>query len=121
MSLEQEVSEVLGIVAPRTSPAAVKTVNLALAEVSRLMSVTGDTFLDVCLEVEAATSREAVKKAFRRFNGITRMFLEAAPAPEHDGLIREALGSLQLSEKFAQYIGSGVTVRKLLKNTKRVF
>ena len=115
MSLEQEVSEVLGIVAPRTSPAAVETVNLALAEVSRLMSVTGDTFLGVCLEVEAATSREAVKKAFRRFNGITRMFLEAAPAPEHDGLIREALGSLQLSKKFAQFIGSGVTVREAVK------
>ena len=121
MSLEQEVSEVLGTVSPRTSPAAVETVNLALAEVSRLMNITGESVLGVCLEVEAATTREAVKKAFRRFNGITRMFLEAAPAPEHDGLIREALGSLQLSKKFAQYIGSGVTVKEAVRDIRRVF
>ena len=58
MSLEQEVSEVLGTVAPRTSPAAVETVNLALAEVSRLLSLTDDTLHGLCLEVESATSKD---------------------------------------------------------------
>ena len=40
----------------------------------------------MCLEVEAATIKDADNMAHRRLNGITRMFLGAAPAPEHDGL-----------------------------------
>ena len=46
------------------------------------------------------------------------MFLGAAPAPEHDGLIRKALGSLQLSKKFALFIGSEITVREAIKEYK---
>ena len=46
------------------------------------------------------------------------MFLGAAPAPEHDGLIRKALGSLQLSKKFTIFIGFEITVREAIKEYK---
>ena len=72
----------------------------------------------MCLEVEAATIKDADNKAHRRLNGVTRMFLGAAPAPEHDGLIRKALGSLQLSKKFALFIGFEITVREAIKEYK---
>ena len=65
MSLEQEVSEVLPVVASSTSQEAVETVNLALLEVSRLLSITNDTFHGVCLEVEAATIKDADNNAHR--------------------------------------------------------
>ena len=118
MSLEQEVSEVLPVVASSTSQEAVETVNLALLEVYRLLSITNDTFHGVCLEVEAATSKDADNKALRRLNGIIRMFLGAAPAPEHDGLIRKALGSLPLGKKFALFIVFEITVREAIKEYK---
>ena len=95
-----------------------ETVNLALLEVYRLLSITNDTFHGVCLEVEAATSKDADNKALRRLNGIIRMFLGAAPAPEHDGLIRKALGSLPLSKKFALFIVFEITVREAIKEYK---
>ena len=71
----------LALVASSMSQEAVETVNLALLEVSRSLSITNDTFHGVCLEVEAATSKEADKKAFRRLNGITRMFWEQLLRP----------------------------------------
>ena len=46
------------------------------------------------------------------------MFLGAAPALEHDCLIRNALGSLQLSKKFALFIGFEITVREAIKEYK---
>ena len=59
MSLEQVVSEVLGVGPAGTSSETVETVNLALAEVSRLLSITDDTLHGLCLEVESATSKDA--------------------------------------------------------------
>ena len=59
MSLEQVVSEVLGVVPTGTASEAVETVKLALAEVSRLLSLTDDTLHGLCLEVESATSKDA--------------------------------------------------------------
>ena len=46
------------------------------------------------------------------------MFLETAPAPEHDDLLRKALGPLQLSEKFAHFLGSGLTVKEAIREYK---
>ena len=46
------------------------------------------------------------------------MFLGAAPAPEHDGLILKALGFLQLSKKFALFVGFENTVREAMKEYK---
>ena len=59
MSLEQVVSEFLGVGPTGTSSETVETVNLALAEVSRLLSITDDTLHGLCLEVESATSKDA--------------------------------------------------------------
>ena len=59
MSLEQVVSDVLGVEPTGTSSETVETVNLALAEVSRLLSITDDTLHGLCLEVESATSKDA--------------------------------------------------------------
>ena len=95
MAAEAEITELLGGIADDND---VKTsVSRALQEVRTLLTATKESFTDICLEVENATNRNALKAAFRRFNRILQMLVEAAPNDSYYHLCLEALIELKPS------------------------
>ena len=95
MAAQEEVTELLGGIVEDTD---VKTsVNGALQEVRTLLTTTKESFTDICLEIENASNRNALKAAFRRFNRILQMLVEAAPNDSYYHLCLEALIELKPS------------------------
>ena len=103
MSGGQDMDDLEQVVAADTQPQnldpVVQTINLALNEVSTLLRETGCSFEHICGEVEQATSKDDCRLAFRQFNKVVRMLLVAAPAGDHDQLVKEAICSLEPSEQ----------------------
>ena len=95
MAAQEEVTELLGGIVEDTD---IKTsVNGALQEVRTLLTTTKESFTDICLEIEYASNRNALKAAFRRFNRILQMLVEAAPNDSYYHLCLEALIELKPS------------------------
>ena len=118
MSLQDSVADILqeenagkGSL-PDTSTADV--VALALQEVNTLLESTGDSMLSICKDIEGATTKALLRSYCRRFNGILRIFLELAPAREHDVLVKEAICSLQVSRRLKTLLGSAASVPEAL-------
>ena len=118
MSLQDSVADILqeenagkGSL-PDTSTADV--VALALQEVNTLLESTGDSMLSICKDIEGATTKSLLRSYCRRFNGILRIFLELAPAREHDVLVKEAICSLQVSRRLKTLLGSAASVPEAL-------
>ena len=77
MSSQQEIADILGDTELLEGKSiASKAIELALQEVSNVLSKTDDSLSAVCTRVENATTREELRKTFRQFNGIMRMFTE---------------------------------------------
>lgn len=82
------------------------------------MEVSGVNLLDLCLRIEAATTSVEAKAAFKEFNLLMAIYLEAAPGPEHDKLLRGVLSEVQLSEKLVSAIGLAISVEDAVKTYK---
>ena len=86
MSVRREVDDIIGEGGSEASPEVSETANEALLsatqEVSKLLAMTNDSLEEICGYIEGATSREACRDGFRRFNEVIRMFLVSAPDPE---------------------------------------
>ena len=111
MSSQQEIADILGDTESlKESSIASKAIQLALQEVSKVLSVTNDSLNAVCTRVEEATTREKLRKAFRQFNGIMQMFTEAVPREADDHMVSEALRSLSPSDRFMNLLISQASV-----------
>ena len=114
MSLRDDVADVLleadAGQGSLTNSSTANVVTRALQEVNTLLESIGDSMISICKDIEGATTRLLLRSAFRRFNGILRIFLELAPAREHDVLIKEAICSLQVSQRLETLLGSAASV-----------
>ena len=104
MSVAKEVAAILGNTEHRSEKDILQCIKLAVSEVEKLIITSGQSLQDVCLEIEDASTKEALGTAFRKLNGFTRILLEISPAGEHDVRIKEALLSLQVSERLGTFL-----------------
>ena len=114
MSVEQEIQDLVADADGISSSVTVKAIALAAEEVRTLLHATHDSLFAICSTVEGASTREALKAGFLRFNAITGMLMEAATAPEHDGLLRECLSSFQLTGRLEAELATADSVRAAL-------
>ena len=118
MSLVQEVKDILSAAAGGPSDKARENMDMALRELKKIMSETGDTMLDICLRAEAAVSSVEARATFKQFNLLMRILLEAAPGLEHEGLLRQAILSIKMSKRFSGAISSASSIRTAIKEYK---
>ena len=117
MSVDIEVAQLLDV-AEGTS-AAEDNISLALNGVTTLLGASEDSLLLICSEAENASSHEALKTVFVRFNGFLRMFHEAAPDPSHADLVCKAVLSLPMGERFRALLSSSSSLLDAAKTYKR--
>ena len=60
---------------------------LAVREVKHCFQLSGISFLQICTDIESATSRSKIKTVFRRLNSVTQIFLRLAPADAYNAQI----------------------------------
>ena len=89
-------------------------INLAKKEVLKVLSTTGSSFFELCSSIERARTRDGLKAAFSQFNLVLRVFLGAAPASEHDKLVRDTLCSLNPTERLKSFLESATSVTEAL-------
>ena len=65
MSLVQEVTDILSEAAGVPTAGARDNMDMALRELTRLMSASGDTMFDICLRAEAAVTSVEARAAFK--------------------------------------------------------
>ena len=90
------------------------TLRSAVKEVNRVLARTGDSLRAICAHIEGASSIEACREGFRRFNDIIRMFLVSAPVPDVEGQVIKAIRSLGPSERLESLLGSQPSVDKAI-------
>ena len=118
MSVNQEVEEELAGAVVSTAARATLSLDLAAQEVKKMLSATSSSMLDLCINIEKATSKDEVKVAFTAFNGVTRIFIEAAPEAEHDRLVRNSLCLAQPSPRLSSFLQSASSVPEALTQYK---
>ena len=112
MSALQEVQEIIAEAAGVPPAKAKENVSRAHKEATKLMEVSGFTLIDVCHKIEAASTSMEARAAFKDFNRLMMIYLEAAPAPEHDKLLRGVLSSTELSGKLVSAIKQAPSVKE---------
>ena len=103
MAADQEIVRVLAQADGISLTGAQDQIDLALKEISKLLAATGDSLMLICKAMEDASSREELCQAFKRFNGITRILLEAVPESEFDQMVLNTGRSLELSPKLNNF------------------
>ena len=118
MSVQQEVSAIIAGVA-NPSPNNVRaSVDRVLQEVGNLLKATQDSMPTIYADVEAASSRDALKKAFARLNGIWGMFLTLQLPPESSEILLEAIASLGVSARMAAFLDTATPLKNALSDYK---
>ena len=118
MSALQEVQKIIAEIAG-APPAKVKeNLERAHKEVTRLARTSGVTMLDLCNSIEAATTSDEAKEAFNDFNLLMMIYIEAAPGPEHDKLLRGVLSKVKLSEKLVSAFGQSPSIKQAVRAYK---
>ena len=118
MSLAQEVTDILSEAAGVPAAKARHNMDMALKELTRLMSASEETMFDICLRAEAAVTSGEARAAFKQFNLLMRILLEAAPGLEHEGLLRQAILTIKVSQRFGEAISSASSIRTAIKEYK---
>ena len=118
MSLAQEVTDILSEAAGVPAAKSRDNMDMALKELTRLMSASGETMFDICLRAEAAVTSGEARAAFKQFNLLMRILLEAAPGLEHEGLLRQAILTIKVSQRFGEAISSASSIRTAIKEYK---
>ena len=119
MSSQQEIADILGNTESLEERSiASKAIQLALQEVSNVLTATNDSLSAVCTRVEEATTREELRKAFRQFHSIMSMFTEAVPREADKRMVSEALRSLAPSDRFMELLISQASVASAVSNYK---
>ena len=118
MSAFQEVQKIIAEVAGVPPVKVKENLNRAHTEATRLTKASGVTLLDLCKKIEAATTSVEARTAFKDFNLLMMIYLEAAPGPEHDKLLREVLSKVKLSEKLVSAFGQSPSVKEAVRGYK---
>ena len=86
ISVEQGVSRILEGTVPKASDGIPENIELARVEVSILLEVS-EAPLALCQEIERASARGALRKAFRQLNSFTRILVEADALGVHNAFV----------------------------------
>ena len=121
MSDKLEVQEIIAKVPVVPSATAKANLDRAHKEVASLMSSTRCTLFELCTRAEAATTSNEAKAAFKRFNLLMGIYLNAAPGAEGDQLLRGVLGTIRLSDLLVASIASATSVRDALRSIRLEF
>ena len=115
MSAKKQVEALLSEAAGSTAASTRAKLTAAIQEIQTMLSATKSSVYDLCVNIERAKSRVEVKRAFKEFNDVMRILLEAAPTDRHDTLVRDYLWSLKLSKRLRKTLlsTSPVTVALL--------
>ena len=114
MSIQQEIDSIISEVADPALENDKATVDRALLEVRKLLSATQDSMRAIYSDIEAASNRSQLKKAFRWLNGIWGIFLGLQLAPESSALLVEAISALDVSDRMAGFLGSSSSIGEAL-------
>ena len=118
MAADQEIVRVLAQADGISLTGAQDQIDLALKEISKLLAATGDSLMLICKAMEDASSREELTQAFKRFNGITRILLEAVPGTEFDQMVLDAGRSFELSPRLNNCLNSATSLRGGIRSYK---
>ena len=119
MAVEQEVSHILAGSVPDASEGGAEIVTQAKVEVARLVEVSNSSMLALCNAIEQASSKEALRNAFRDLNSFTRILLGADPDGAHNDLVRDTIISLQVSKRLETLLNSVTPVNVALVEYKK--
>ena len=113
----QEVDAIISDVAnPSTRDG--KAMERMLQEVGNLLDATGDSMPKIYADVEAASSRDSLKQAFVRLNGLWGIFLGLKLGPESSALLSEAILSLGVSGLMASFLETAASAHDALSDYK---
>ena len=110
MSFEQEVTTILEGRVPKAGENGASTIALAKVEVSKLLEVSKTSLLVLCQNIEQASTRDALARAFRQLNSCTRILTSVDPLGAHDELVRGELIALQVSARLKTSLTTSVSV-----------
>ena len=83
---------------------AAENLEFAKQQAIKLFSLTQESVVDICKSVEGARDKTSAKTAFRRLNLVFRLFLEAAPGPVHNNLVRTAIRFFPISKRLDSFL-----------------
>ena len=118
MAADQEVSSILAEAESGSFLRAQEQVDLAVKEVTRLLAATNESLVLICETIENASSREELSRAFKRFNGITRILLEATTGADFDQAMLEAVRALVMTPRLGNSLAGATSLRTGLRSYK---
>ena len=90
----------------------------AVNEVMNLLEATRDSLGAICKDVEAAASRDELKRAFKRLNGVWSVFLGLDLPVECDQLLVKAVSALDSGARFSSFLATASSVSSALSDYK---
>ena len=115
MSLEQEITNIIkGAEEVLDDSPPNEIVELALREAKTLLHATGEFLIAICKEIENASTRKVLRRAFCRFNNVMRIFSEAAPGDAEAPGVMAAVGSLPSTPRFKEVLASQSTLAEAI-------
>ena len=90
----------------------------AVNEVMNLLEATRDSLGAICKDVEAAASRDELKRAFKRLNGVWSVFLGLDLPVECDQLLVKAASALDSGARFSSFLATASSVSSALSDYK---
>ena len=94
------------------------TIELAKQRVQNLLSESGTSLHNICLQIERAENMVDLKVAFARLNKIIGRISLIAPLNEQNGMISQILKDLTFSDKFSVYLNSASSPHQAIKAYK---
>ena len=91
------------------------TIELAKLRVQNLLSESGTSLHNICLQIERAENMVDLKVAFARLNKIIGRISLIAPLNEQNGMISQILKDLTFSDKFSVYLNSASSPHQAIK------
>ena len=99
MSAKKQVEALLSEAGGTTAATVKASLAAASQEIHTMLEATKSSFNKLCINMEKARNKAEVLQAFKEFNAVVRILLEAAPGDQHDHLVRDVLCSFDLSKR----------------------
>ena len=91
MAAKKQVDILLSEAEGRTTAKVEASLTAARLEIHKVLSATKNSLYNLCVNMEQAKDKAEVKAAFKQFNSVVSIVLEAAPGHQHDDLVRDCL------------------------------
>ena len=99
MSVKEQVGAHLSKAGASTAAVAKANLTAAKQEIKTMLSTAKSSVCELCVSMEREKNRTEVKQAFKEFNAVVTILLEAALVEHHDTLMRDSLCFFKLSKR----------------------